>query len=321
MLRRAAPPIFLSVLGLLTVGSACDGEAPAPKDAPAAVALVNGEPITATELEHELAKVRREGGALALRSEQDLDRVRRRMLEKRIDQRLLAQAARKHQVVVGADEIERAILRLRSDYPGRTFEKVLAKEGIPYSELRDEIRDRLLVQQLISQEVNVRVAVTDAEIDAYYKGHPKEFEIPDQVHALQIVVKTEEQASQVLKELRRGDKFGDLARKYSIAPEAAQGGDLGWFARGVMPSPIDETCFQLSPGRVSDIVDSPYGYHIFKVVERKGAQKQPLDDALRRRIEADLRREKEEAAQHAYLEKLRNGAKIRIDEKVLAEVR
>lgn len=320
-MRAALSPIALSVLGLLTLGGACDGETPVQEAAPPAVAVVNGDPITAAELEEELGKVRREGGALALRSEQDLDRVRRQMLEKRIDQRLLAQAAREHRVVVGADEVERAVLRLRADYPGRTFEELLAEEGIPYSELKEEIRRRLVIQQLIAEQVNARVAVTDDEVTRWYDEHPEDFETPEQVHARQIVVKTEEQASQILRELRRGARFEDLARKHSIAPEATQGGDLGWFARGVMPSPIDETCFELAPRRVSDVVESPYGYHVFKVVERKKAEKQALTDELRARIESRLRRSKEEAAQQAYLKTLREGATIRIDEKVLAEVR
>ncbi|RMG20052.1 MAG: peptidylprolyl isomerase [Deltaproteobacteria bacterium] len=308
-------------LAALLGGLACDRpSAAAPQETPP-VAVVNGEPIPASVVQRELLRLRREAGSAPVHTEAELETLRRELLDDRIDRLLLLQLAKERGIEAEPGEVERLLLRLRADYPGDTFEEFLADEGIPLSQLKAELRERVLIQRLLQREVRARVVVTDDEIQAYYDSHPEEFKVPEQVHARQIVVKTREEAEALRTELRKrhGPDFAEVARSRSIAPEAAQGGDLGWFERGVMPPPFD-VCFDLPVGRVSEVVESPYGYHLFQVLERRKARVLSLDEA-RDRIEAKLRREKEKRAQERYVALLRETAKIEINEAVLGEIR
>jgi parvulin-like peptidyl-prolyl isomerase len=103
-----------------------------------------------------------------------------------------------------------------------------------------------------------------------------------------------------------------VAREVSIGPEAARGGDLGFFERGIMPEEIDRMVFSLPVGRVSGVVRSPYGFHIFKVLTKEESGGPKLADA-RGRVIADLRKLKEAEAYERWLEGLKAKAEIRIN--------
>ena len=101
--------------------------------------------------------------------------------------------------------------------------------------------------------------------------------------------------------MKMGEDFGKVARKVSIGPEAAKGGDLDFFARGVMPEAIDRVVFTLPVGKVSGIVQSPYGYHIFKLLGRKEAGGRIFSE-VKERVIADLRKLKEAEAYERWIE-------------------
>lgn len=277
------------------------------------VGSIDGEPITAAEVRAALAvdgMERPGGGAPDPDGEAE---SRRRIVGELVSRKLLEQAARQRSIKVEESEVERAMLRLRADYPGDTFDELLEVQGLTVAELSDRLHGQLLVERLFVEEVFARVAITDAEVDAWIAEHPDELSMPERVHALQLVVKTEGEARSLLADLRKGADFGRLAREHSLSPDARLGGDLGWFGRGEMPPPFDDVCFSLPIGRVSDVVGSTFGFHLFKVLERRGARK-PEPEELRMEAESRLRREKEAAAQDAFVAELRQAAKIQIDE-------
>jgi peptidyl-prolyl cis-trans isomerase C/foldase protein PrsA len=137
------------------------------------------------------------------------------------------------------------------------------------------------------------------------------------VHALQIVVTTADEAKSLLDQIRKGASFEDLARAHSRSPDARNGGDLGWFARGTMPKAFDDACFSLKTGQVSGVVQTAYGYHLFKVLGRRGPQKQTLDqvkDEVMRRAWT----EKKTRAERQLLDQVRKGAQVQVNDAALA---
>jgi parvulin-like peptidyl-prolyl isomerase len=104
-----------------------------------------------------------------------------------------------------------------------------------------------------------------------------------------------------------------VAREVSIGPEAVKGGDLGFFERGVMPEAIDQMVFSLPVGKVSRVAQSPYGFHIFKVLGQEAAGGRIFAD-VREKVITDLRKRKEAEAYRAWIEGLRAGAAIRIEQ-------
>jgi peptidyl-prolyl cis-trans isomerase C len=140
------------------------------------------------------------------------------------------------------------------------------------------------------------------------------------VRVLQIVVATRDEATQLRERLRRNPQtFAEVARKSSIAPEGKNGGDLGFIGRGAGFPEVFDACFGMPLNVVSEVTPSPYGFHIFKVTEKKGAQRRTLEQA-RAEIREKLIREKRAHAQEEFLRALRQRAEIQVDEKALAAV-
>lgn len=307
----------IAALGAAILLDAC--KEPEVRQEEETVAVVEGEPIHVEELERALAAEAAVTGD-ALDDPAWKDERRRRLLDEIIDRKLLEQAALRRGIRVSEAEVERALLRLRADYPGEAYEDLLSAQRLSPAELRDRLRRQLLLERLLSREVYARIAVTDAEIDAWLEQNPDFLRSrPERVRASQIVVKTEEEARRILAELRKGASFSEMAARHSLSPDAKVGGDLGWFARGEMPPAFEEVCFHLAPGRVSDVVESEYGFHLFLVQERERGQE--VDEAERRReAEARILRDKMLAAQAEFLARLRTEAKIEVNEKVLARV-
>lgn len=307
------------ILAAAVVASGCSRCGGGGKDAAGAsraVAVVNGEPISTEVLAHELRDTRAGAGE----GEGQGDVLRRRVLDELVDRALLLQEARARAIVVGQDQIERAFLRIRSEYPGTHFDDLLAQERLSQTELKSRLKDQLTIERLFEQEVFGRVQVVDAEIERHYADHAAEYQEPERVRVLQIVVPTRDEATQIREKLRRNPQtFGDVARKSSIGPEGKSGGDLGYIGRGAGFPEVFDACFTMPLNVISEITPSPYGFHLFKVVDRKGAQKRTLDQA-RAEIGEKLAREKRARAQADYLRTLRERAKIQIDEKLLATV-
>jgi len=221
---------------------------------------------------------------------------------------------------VGQDQVERAFLRIRSEYPGTHFDDLLAQERLSQGELKARLKDQLTVERLFHEEVFPRVQVASGEVEKHYADHASEFQEPERVHVLQVVVATRDEAAQVRDQIRRDPaKFGEVARRASIAPEGKNGGDLGWIGRGAGFPEVFDVCFQLPVNLVSDVTPSPYGFHLFKVVERKAASRRTLEQA-RGEIAERLLREKRARAQAEYLAALRSRATIEIDKAALAAV-
>jgi peptidyl-prolyl cis-trans isomerase C len=298
--------------------SRCDGAEEGAAAGPRPVAVVNGEPIEAAELQRELREAR--AGASDGEAAGQRDALRRRVLDALVDRTLLLQEARARSVVVGQDQVERAFLRVRAEYPGSHFDDLLAQERLSQAELKARLGHQLTVEKLFEQEVFPRVDVVEAEIERYHADHPDEFQQPERVRVQQIVVATREEAVQLREKLRRAPQtFAEVARKSSIAPEGKAGGDLGFIGRGAGFPEVFDVTFTLPPNQISDVTPSPYGFHLFRVVEKRPAQRRTLDDA-RAEIAEKLRRQKRARAQEEYVRALRDRAKIQIDDKALAAV-
>ena len=292
------------------------GASSAGESAARAVALVHGEPITAEAVRRELAQSF--GGSATLEGDPQL--MRRRVLDDLIDRALLLHEARARGIVVGEDQVERAFLRVRSEYPGSHFDDLLAKERLSQSELRARLKERLTIEKLFHDEVFPQVSVSDAELERHYAEHVEEFQAPETVRVSQIVLGTREEAVQLRERLRREPQgFAEFARRLSIAPEGRTGGDLGDIARGGGFPEVFDLCFSLQRNVVSDVTPSPYGFHIFKVTDRKPARRLGLEQVRGQLLER-LGRDKRAKAQAEYLATLRGRAPIQVDEKALAKV-
>lgn len=306
---------WLLALGLV---GACTRRGAPPLDA-SVVATANGEALPVVEFERELALAYEfpEGGTAP--APDQLLALKQTVLQGLLDRQLLLQDARARGITVTPEAVRAEVGRLKAEYQDGRFQEALNQGRISEPEFERQTAARLTVEKLVDEVVYERVAVTEEELQGYLDAHASEFQEPEQVHAAQIVVKDEEDARRLRDELHRGAKFSDLARAHSLSADARLGGDLGWFPKGVMPPEFDKVAFSLQPGQISDVVTSEYGFHLFKVLDRRPARKKDLAQA-RREVERRLLREKKEKAQADYVRGLRDHANIRINQAALAKV-
>lgn len=244
---------------------------------------------------------------------------RERVLYDLIDRKLLLDAAERHGIRVRPELVQLEIERVRLGYPDEVFDAMVTSKKVDLSGLEETLRQQLVIESLFEREIFARIAITDDEVEAWLEENAESLQRPERVRAAQIVVKTESEAEEILVQLRRGASFEELAKEHSLSPDAKDGGDLGWFARGEMPPDFEEVCFQLRPGRISGVIESPYGFHVFRVSERSEAHL-PGQEEMREEAEFRLRREKEAAAQEAFRDELRRAAGVQVDADALARV-
>jgi peptidyl-prolyl cis-trans isomerase C len=187
--------------------------------------------------------------------------------------------------------------------------------------LKSQIAQRSAITALIEQEIVSKIEISDAEIQSFYDDNTQLFERPEEVRASHILIRVAQDAGQeekaearkALAEVRTkaeaGEDFAELARAHSQCPSAQNGGDLGYFSKGKMVPAFEKAAFELEPDKVSDIVETDFGYHLIKVTDRRAAGTIGFDE-VRPRIATNLRNERIQADLVEYLEQLRESATI-----------
>ena len=131
-----------------------------------------------------------------------------------------------------------------------------------------------------------------------------------------IVVKTEEEATSVRERLQRGESFARIAQEVSLSPEGKRGGDLGFFGKGDMPKEFEDVVFSLPPGKISDVIKTVYGYHIFRVEEKRGAMDLKFSE-VKDQIMNKLKREKSDIEFQTWMRELKQKTRIEVKEELL----
>ncbi|MBA7689143.1 Foldase protein PrsA [subsurface metagenome] len=162
----------------------------------------------------------------------------------------------------------------------------------------------------ILEETRNQVSISDEELLEYYNENKESFLEPEQVHARHILVETEEEANNLLLQLKEGlTDFAELAKEKSIGPSAPSGGDLGFFARGQMVKEFEDAAFSLEPGKISEVVQTQFGYHIIKCEEKK-EEYSPTFEEAKEQISDTLKYQREIKVISALTSKLREEAVI-----------
>ena len=287
------------------------------------IAVVNGVIISQGEFDRELDFfVRRAAPEGQQLPELQLAKIQNDVLESLIDREVLFQESQKKGIEVKADEISDQLKKIKQRYPDETqFAEMLKGIGLTESDVQTQIKRGMAIQQLIDKEVGEKVKISDEESKQYYDTHPEFFKQPEQVNASHILIKVDENASEAQKaearkkiqevqqKLQKGEDFATLAKTYSEGPSAPQGGNLGYFRRGQMVKPFEDAAFKLKPGETSDIVETRFGYHLIKVIDKQ-PEKTLAYAEIKDRLNELLKKQKLETEVDVYIDNLRKDAKI-----------
>lgn len=284
-----------------------------------ALAEWNGGRITRPDLINALKLEAGKYDPLVWRNAEQSLKIKRAILLDMVREQILFGLAEKAGVNVDEAELASELNSYKSGYTDDTFRQMLSAKGINYDDWTAKKRNKYVIQKMVKQEVIDKMDVSQAEIRAYYNKHVSKFTHPEQVRARHIVVSTMEEAQKIAQELEDGGNFAAIAKERSIAPERANEGDLGYFSRGVYPKVFDDVCFNLPVGETSQVVKSEYGYHIFKVIDKRPAGREDIEGA-KDEIVANIRREKSEESFEKWFKPIYDAALVKINLNLLKQI-
>lgn len=259
------------------------GAVAAPVEIDRIVAVVDNGVITEYELQRRVER------ALRQIAEQRAPAPPRRLLERQLLERMITESvlmkiAEDTNIRFDGVALDRAIARIaqRNNLSPEAFREALAADGVDFDEFRQQVRQEMTISRLREREVENRVVVTDAEIDNYLANQARDADRRDEYRLAHILVLTPEGASpeqlaelrakadQARAELTVGADFTQVSAAYSDAQNAIQGGDLGWRGEAQLPSLFADAVRDLKPGEMTPVLRSGNGFHILRLLDKRG---------------------------------------------------
>jgi peptidyl-prolyl cis-trans isomerase C len=302
-------------------GTAAPAPKPVPAQLPEIVARVNGEDIKGADLENAVKGLEgRAGGPVPA---DQRDRVYRGVLDDMIGYKLLVQEAKTQKIAVPDADIEAQVAQIRSQFPSQQqFEQALTAQKMTVQDIRDDARSEISVEKLVEGAIGSKIAVKPEAVADFYKNNQDKFQQGARVRASHILIQVPEgadaaakqqaktKAEAILKDLKAGKDFAAAAKENSQDPGSApNGGDLGFFEQGQMVPPFEQAAFALKAGQMSEVVETPFGYHIIKVAEKQEARVVPIEEA-KPQIEQYLTEQNRHAETELFVNALKAKAKI-----------
>jgi peptidyl-prolyl cis-trans isomerase C len=277
------------------------------------IAQINEEQIPVEEFNREFRELVLESGQEV--EGKEFGNLKQAYLEQVIERKILVQEARRLGIKVSSGELNQAISEIKMDYPGEGFGEKLGLKGMTLEQWKGRLEEKILAEKVIRSAFHFQEKIDEKEALQYYKTHQSSFQIGQKVRARQIIVADGEEAIQILKRLKRGEGFEKVAKEKSLGPEKVQGGDLGYFSPGEKPTEFDHV-FNMEVGTISEVIKSPYGYHIFKLEEKMEPRQIPFEEA-KLGILRELGQKKAEENYQKWLKDLKGKAKVKINKKWL----
>jgi parvulin-like peptidyl-prolyl isomerase len=246
----------------------------------------------------------------------DLRETRAAFLLQLVEELIILRRGEELGLEISQSELDAAMETMRASYGEDGLAEMFIKKAVSPDTWKRRLKMQLLVDKVIETDLAQKISVEPKDIRAYHEKHDPPGGKTRQIRVRQILVPTKAQADRILKELKGGADFAEVARRRSQAPEAAQGGDMGYVCRGDLPEDLEESVFSLPEGQISPIIPSSYGYHIFKVVQR--VEKEAIEaDHWLNKAKAAVKRKKLEAAYRPWLDKLRARYKIVVNDEIM----
>jgi peptidyl-prolyl cis-trans isomerase SurA len=244
------------------------------------IATVDGDPITA----HELERYAAERGA-------DGDVPRDELLQALVTDRLLEKEATAQGIAASPEEIDAYVAQVkqRNRIDDAQFADALRAQGLTLEQYRARVKAEIEKTALVTREIRQRVNVSPEEVERHYREHLDDYAVSEQVTVRVIFFAldgppgreteyTRAKAEEVRDLARDGRRFAALAEQFSEGPGADKGGLLGTFGRGEMDAALDDVAFDLAPGKVSDPIATSRGFHLLYVEEKVASGHKPLED-------------------------------------------
>lgn len=290
------------------------------------VVRVNGVDIGELELNRArkamLAGLR--GATLTAEQQNEFDK---QAIQQLVAGELLYQAGQKLEIKDLDKQVDAKLAQGKARYTSeQDFAKAIKEAGLDEKQLQVYTRRIIIIANFVDKTFVPKATVTEEDAKKFYDQNPDKFTRKEALRASHILIgadekatadekkKAREKAEKLRKELAGGADFAKLARENSTCPSNKQGGDLGYFGKGDMAPTFEQAAFALKPGELSDVVETRYGFHVIKLVEKKAPETAPFKD-IRVKLTELLREQKVNAAIGEYLAVASKSARIEVIKK------
>jgi peptidyl-prolyl cis-trans isomerase C len=255
--------------------------------------------------------------------------VRSKLLENLIVNKILLQKATSDDKAAAVKLVDSEIARARSNAPSpEAFDQQIKARGLTLAEVRDQEVDKQLAQRVLVHDITNGIIVTDVEVKKFYDDNPDKFQLPERVRAAHILISTQDPltrepvpadkkkekfklATEVKARADKGEDFAALVKQYSDDTGSKEKGGEYTFKRGQMVPEFEAAAFSMKTNQISDLVETKFGYHIIKLLE-----KYPATTVSFAKAEPDIRvhltEQEAKKGLPAYLEKLKASADVKI---------
>ncbi|MGH9322283.1 MAG: peptidylprolyl isomerase [Vicinamibacteria bacterium] len=291
-----------------------------PADLPEVVARVNGTEITKTALLNRAEALKSQLPPFEIGAD-----FYQRVLEDMVGGELLYQSVEQKGLAPTEQEVDAELTTQKGRLGGEAeFQKALEAQGLSVDAVRTELKKEIGIQKLIERDFVPAVTVSDEEKRKFYDENAKQMERPEQFRVAHILIGVDEKAVPEVKAeakqkatsirgmIDAGQDFADLARRNSDDPGSKEnGGDLPWMSRGQTVPPFEAASLALTPGQTSDVVETPFGYHIIRLHEVRAAGLMPYEE-VEERIGDFLKRKSLQQRLESEIQTLRVAGKVEV---------
>lgn len=309
------------------------------------VAKVNGKPILMKDVD--MLYQNSLGDNQPKPSVEQADIVRLNIVRQLIDEEIVEQRAAKLNLTATDEEVDEQLNEMKAPFTQEEFNKRLGTKHLTMDDLKRDIRRAKTQEKLFNKEINSKINITDEGISAYYNAHKSDYNLPEpEYHVAQIVVtdapapmnqqggvgnlqnskasneaEAKKKIDMLHNRLESGEDFGTLAANFSERPDnASNGGDMGSFSESQLKGDMDvyNAMQKLKSGQITDVLPlidpttrKPIGYAIYRLIDKETAGQRDLSDPrVQQSIRQQLRDTRSQLLKNAYLEVLRDQAKI-----------
>ena len=293
--------VFAGVVLIALASGACQ-----PEMGDDVAAKVNGRPITRGDV-----AARQRAWTIAPMSQADTPELRRTVLNQLIEEALILQAAEKAGITVSDQEVEVRIDNIKRDFPENSFEEMLIREYIDFETWRENLRRNMIIEKATHAETAKRVKTDPAKWQAFFEAN-RAMPAPEaRVKVIHLTLADRDRASAALKKIRGGQDFEKTAKQETGGPS----GNPIWVYPNLLPPDMAKVLASAEPGQVTDVVESEFGFTIFKVLDKEKPER-PDPVVVMARLRREFRRLQEDEAFRDWVAELKQKAKIIINPEV-----
>ena len=246
-------------------------------------------------------------------------RIKEKLIDRVIDHYLVLEFGKKNGIVISQQEFEENLVDIKRQYSEEPFREALLQAYISEEQWELRFRESLLIRKICAKSMEKVPAPSYEETKRFFEKNQGRFGGREKIRFLQVVTRTKEDAMDLHGRIQRGEDFMNLAREYSITPEAQQGGSVGWINREHLDQALQEALSTLTPGQLGPVVKTPFGYHVVRLLDTRTADQEKFEDVYPE-VMTVLTQNKRNHFYANWLKELRSQFQIRVNQELLKQV-